>query len=402
MSSTTSPNTQAILLLTSPLLAGGGQVPGQLYGAAEYLRLARGLHDQGFAPHDLLAANADEVITTCFPEEAARLRALLGRGLVLAEALRKWSSVGIEVISRADEHYPRRLQNRLKEMGAHRPPVVFCIGNRALAENGGLAMVGSRDASKSDLEWTAAVAVHRVEQGGQVVSGGARGVDQAAMLAALGHGGQCVGFLADGLSKARRAGKYRNHLKEGNLLLLSAADPDVGFKPWRAMERNKYVYAIAEEAVVVQSAQKGGTWEGVTEQLKMEGRCPVFLRPDASSGGLKALNLIGAQWWPSERLPKGMVQEPARGGLPSAPLEDGQLILKSSIIDRLKSGGHIDAKGMRVTDIQKAVNFPGTRKALTSILKALIDDGALRKMSNGKYRVIGSPISLIPPPSLFD
>ena len=97
-----------------------------------------------------------------------------------------------------------------------------------------------------------------------------------------------------------------------------------------------------------------------------------------------------------------MVQEPARGGLPSAPLEDGQLILKSSIIDRLKSGGHIDAKGMRVTDIQKAVNFPGTRKALTSILKALIDDGALRKMSNGKYRVIGSDTPLVPRPSLFD
>lgn len=391
MSSTTSPNTQAILLLTSPLLAGGGQVPGQLYGAAEYLRLARALHDQGFAPHDLLAANAEEVITSCFPEEAARLRALLGRGLVLAEALRKWSSVGIEVISRADEHYPKRLQNRLKEMGGHRPPVVFCIGNRDLAEYGGLAMVGSRDASESDLEWTAAVAVHQVEQGGQVVSGGARGVDQVAMLAALGHGGHCVGFLADGLSKARRAGKYRNHLKEGNLLLLSAADPDVGFKPWRAMERNKYVYAMAEEAVVVQSTQKGGTWEGATEQLKMEKGCPVFLRPDASSSGLKALNLIGAKWWPSERLPKGMVQEPSQGQLTSVPLEDGQEILKRSIIELLKSGGHIDAKGMGVTDIKKALDFPGTRNDLTPVLETLMADGTLHRMSNKKYRVIGSP-----------
>ena len=402
MSSTTSPNTQAILLLTSPLLAGGGQRPDYLYGAAEYVRLAQGLHDQGFAPHDLLAANADEVIRMCFPEEVARLRALLGRGLVLAEALRKWSSVGIEVISRADDHFPKRLQRRIREMGAHRPPVVFSIGNRALAEKGGLAMVGSRDASESDLDWTAALARHQVDSGGQVVSGGARGVDQAAMLAALNHGGQCVGFLADGLSKARRAGKYRNHLKEGSLLLLSAADPDVGFKPWRAMERNKYVYAMAEEAVVVQSAQKGGTWEGVTEQLKMEKGCPVFLRPDASSSGLKALNLIGAKWWPAERLPQDMVQEPSQGGLTSASPEDGQEILKRSIIELLKSGGHIDAKGMGVTDIQKAVNFPGTRKTLTSILKALIDDGALRTMSNGKYRVIGSDTPLVPPPSLFD
>ena len=232
MSSIASPNTQAILLLTGPLLAGGGQVPGQLYGAAEYVRLARVLHEKGFEPKDLLAAHADKVMAGYFPEEEARLRGLLGRGLVLAEALRKWSSVGIEVISRADDHYPVRLKNRLQDMGAHRPPVVFCIGNRNLAEKGGLAMVGSRNASESDLDWTVAVAKHQVETGGQVVSGGARGVDQAAMLAALGHGGQCVGFLADGLSKARRAGKYRTHLKEGNLLLLSAADPDVGFKPW--------------------------------------------------------------------------------------------------------------------------------------------------------------------------
>lgn len=402
MSSITSPNTQAILLLTSPLLAGGGQVPGQLYSAKEYQRLARVLYEQGLAPHDLLAAHADEVITTCFPEEVALLRGLLGRGLVLAEALRKWSSVGIEVISRADEHYPKRLQNRLKEMGAIRPPVVFCIGNRALAEKGGLAMVGSRDASDDDLEWTAALAKHQVDLGGQVVSGGARGVDQAAMLAALGHCGQCVGFLADGLSKARRAGKYRKHLKEGNLLLLSAADPDVGFKPWRAMERNKYVYALAQEAVVVQSAQKGGTWEGAKEQLKLEQGCPVFLRPDPTSNGLKALNLLGAKWWPIERLPQDMVQEPSQEGLTSAPLEDGQEILKRSIVDLLKSGGHIDAKGLGVTAIQEAIDFPGTRNQLTPVLKALIDDRTLEKMSNWKYRVIGSPKPSAPPPSLFD
>ena len=58
----------------------------------------------------------------------------------------------------------------------------------------------------------------------QVISGGAKGVDQEAMLAALGQGGTVVGILADNLGRATVSGKYRQAIRDGRLVLLSACD----------------------------------------------------------------------------------------------------------------------------------------------------------------------------------
>ena len=75
----------------------------------------------------------------------------------------------------------------------------------------------------------------------QVVSGGARGVDTAAMLSALEAEGTAVGVLADSLAKAAVAGKYRTGIKEGRLTLVSACDPNASFNVGNAMGRNKYI-----------------------------------------------------------------------------------------------------------------------------------------------------------------
>jgi predicted Rossmann fold nucleotide-binding protein DprA/Smf involved in DNA uptake len=62
-------------------------------------------------------------------------------------------------------------------------------------------------------------------------------------------------------------------------VLISTYNPEAGFNVGNAMGRNKYIYALADFAVVVSSDyQEGGTWAGADEELRRERGRPVFVR----------------------------------------------------------------------------------------------------------------------------
>ncbi|MBD2614611.1 DNA-protecting protein DprA [Nostoc punctiforme FACHB-252] len=167
---------------------------------------------------------------------------------------------------------------------------------------GGLAILGSRDVDDEIVGYTRRVAQNIAVQGMQVISGGARGVDQAAMLGVLDAGGTCVGILADSLTKTAINSKYRSSIQEGRLTLISSYDPEAGFNTGNAMGRNKYIYALADYALVVNSSfGKGGTWAGAVEALSRLQDIPVFVRlhPTASEGN-QQLHNQGAKAFPPE------------------------------------------------------------------------------------------------------
>jgi predicted Rossmann fold nucleotide-binding protein DprA/Smf involved in DNA uptake len=83
------------------------------------------------------------------------------------------------------------------------------------------------------------------------VSGGARGIDQAAMRGALEAGGKVTGVLADSLEKTAMNRDHRSMLMEGQLVLVSPYDLSAGFNVGNAMQRNKLIYAFADAALVV-------------------------------------------------------------------------------------------------------------------------------------------------------
>ena len=83
-----SPNTQAILLLTAPLIAGKGASSPELLTPGEYKRLARHLREIQRQPADLLSPDANDLIHACQPViEAPRLQRLLGRGFLLSQVI---------------------------------------------------------------------------------------------------------------------------------------------------------------------------------------------------------------------------------------------------------------------------------------------------------------------------
>jgi predicted Rossmann fold nucleotide-binding protein DprA/Smf involved in DNA uptake len=295
-----SSETQAILLLTAPLIAGRkGATNDELLTPGEYRRIAGELHKLGRSPSDLLGSDAAEIareLDAVIPAE--RTCRLLDRGFLLSQALERWQARAIWILSPGDAEYPQKLKSRLQEDS---PTILYGCGQPQLLEAGGLAVVGSRHVDELLIDYTEAVGRQCAEAGKTVVSGGAQGIDRAAMRGALEAGGRVTGVLADGLEPAALNRDSREWLLDGKLVLISPYDPGAGFNVGHAMQRNKAIYALADAALAVSADyEKGGTWAGAAEQLKKFHFVPVYVRSTGEMGpGLQALAKMGAQPWPN-------------------------------------------------------------------------------------------------------
>jgi predicted Rossmann fold nucleotide-binding protein DprA/Smf involved in DNA uptake len=299
-----SANTQAILLLTAPLITGRGEHSKELLTASEYAKLARFLRHKECQPADLVAAGASELVLESGKiVNSDRLQRLVARGFLLSQAIERWQARSIWVVSKSDVAYPARLKERLKDLA---PPVLYGCGDSAILNTGGLAVVGSRNADSTVLESATRIGELAARAQRTIVSGGARGVDQAAMTGVLEAGGKAAGVLADSLERAVLDRDHRNYLRDGQLVLLSPYDPQAGFNIGNAMQRNKLIYALADAALVVQSDYgKGGTWAGAIEQLEKLRLVPVFTLPNARQDvALESLGKKGALTWPNPTTPE--------------------------------------------------------------------------------------------------
>ncbi len=262
---------------------------------AEWGRFAAWLKDKSITPADLLTENPNTLLASWGDRYISleRLRALLARGHSLALAMEKWQRAGLWVLTRSDVDYPKRLKARLR---TDSPPVLFGCGNRSLLEVGGIAVVGSRNAGEADLAFTTALGAKAATQGVAIVSGGARGVDEHAMLGTLRAGGQVIGVIADNLLSAATSAKWRKGIMDGNLVLFSPFYPEAGFSTGNAMARNKYIYCLADTAVVVHSGQTGGTITGAQENLKKQW-IPLWVKPNQDNDtGNSLLVTKGGRW----------------------------------------------------------------------------------------------------------
>jgi len=277
---------------------------------------------------DLLRMRAEQVPAALklSEDEASRLASLMARRTGVEEALERLESIGIWVVTRAEDDYPLRLRERLR--GAA-PTVLYGAGDRRLLSRRGVAIVGSRNVDERSIELTKTIGSACAESELVVYSGAARGVDKIAMGGALVAGGTAVGLLADSLEKALRAADARVAIEEGRLVLATPYAPSAGFTVGMAMARNKLIYCLADFAIVIASdAEKGGTWAGAEEALKA---CwvPVFAvnGPDAPDGNVLLIkrgaipfpyvleNLTGSlrDWLEEHALPKTRVE--AQGSL---------------------------------------------------------------------------------------
>jgi len=285
-----SENTQAVLLL-STFFSKPKKGEVRPLTVIEYGRFARWLHEFNYTPSSLFH-QFDEVVSKWKDPKgkitADRLADILGRKAAMGLALEKWQRAGIWVITRQDSEYPQLLKRQLRYIS---PPVFFGVGNKALLQKGGLAVIGSRGIDDVDEKFTQAIAQQAAQENINIVSGAARGVDETAMLAALQAGGTAIGIMADSLLKAATVSKWRKHLQSEQLVLISSFYPEAGFSVGNAMARNKYIYTAANSALVVRADEgKGGTWAGAKENNENHW-VPLFVkRQSDASGNIVLLN----------------------------------------------------------------------------------------------------------------
>ncbi len=214
-------------------------------------------------------------------------------------------SAPIHLLTVLDDNYPHLLKTSLKR--EQTPPVLFYAGDLRILERQTIAIIGSRKAGEESLAFTRTVSSYLAQQGANVISGNARGVDRTAYEGATSTEGCTTVVLPHGIRKLSGV-QWRALLAEieaGKVLLLSQFHPDAQWVVSRAMERNKVVTGLAQIVIVAESDTEGGTWAGATGALRQNR--PLYVRDTASSStlpGNKALIEQGGHPlpWPTEQL----------------------------------------------------------------------------------------------------
>jgi DNA processing protein len=198
---------------------------------------------------------------------------------------------GYHIIPLNSPDYPVVLKENLKTKSS--PPVLYVKGRKSMLQEDAAAIVGSRQAGKTALEFTEHVAIKCAKELKVVVSGFAKGVDKQALDSTMEAHGKSIIVLPQGILTFQSGfSKYYEPIVNGDLLVMSTFFPKSGWDVGFAMARNAYIYGLAKEIYVAESDNKGGTWEGAI--LGLQRKRKIYVRvpePGEKNANLKLLQL---------------------------------------------------------------------------------------------------------------
>ena len=200
---------------------------------------------------------------------------------------------GFQIIPVNSPGYPAVLKENLKMKGS--PPVLYIKGRKGLLQDDAVAVVGSRSAGKTALDFTDRVARKSVKESKVVVSGFAKGVDRQALDSAIAAHGKSIIVLPQGILTFQSGfKKYYEPIVNGDLLVLSTFFPNAGWDVGLAMARNAYIYGLAGEIYVAETDSKGGTWEGAMDGLRRHRTVYVRIPEPGETNANRKLIDLGA------------------------------------------------------------------------------------------------------------
>jgi DNA processing protein len=193
---------------------------------------------------------------------------------VTARELQRAEKLGATVVTLVDPGYPEQLRDLPLP-----PPVLYCRGTVTTAP--GIAIVGSRQASRLGRQVAELAGRELALRGLNVVSGFARGVDAAAHRGALSAtGGRTVAVLGCGLD----FDYPRGHRGLGDRIAARGAvvtEFPFGTRPAARNfpVRNRIIAALAEGTLVVEATPRSGSL--ITARLALELGRDVYAIPGA-------------------------------------------------------------------------------------------------------------------------
>lgn len=184
--------------------------------------------------------------------------------------------------------YPQRLREI-----AGAPSLLYCKGDVQLLNGPCVAVVGSRKASRHNLDLAANFGRGLSACGITVVSGMALGIDRQAHVSALRDVGKSIGVLGTGIDMAYPLANrdlYDNMAGKG--LLISEFAPQTPPGIYNFPVRNRIISGISLAVLVIEAAQRSGSL--ITARLALEQNREVFAVPGEamSARSMGCQNLI--------------------------------------------------------------------------------------------------------------
>ncbi len=251
-------------------------------GARTLARLLGVLSSEQLELEDLFSADSAELLQRCkLPGDFA---ARVGTDFEEAEQLRQeleGQSIRMLVLGRAG--YPSRLTDVLGEAS---PPVLFVHGDTDLWEQPATAICGSRRVSQQGSNTASNLAAQLAQQGINIVSGYAAGVDQAAHGSAVEAGGATTLVLPTGVLRFNMTDILDAATTDDRLLVISEFHPHSPWSTWNAMQRNKTIIGLVDAVIVVEPAMSGGTYETAKAALRLDR--PLYLALSAENDNEEA------------------------------------------------------------------------------------------------------------------
>ncbi|GAC1408089.1 MAG: hypothetical protein NVSMB64_15840 [Candidatus Velthaea sp.] len=222
-------------------------------------------------------ANGDAAAVRDFVQTDSALRLAEARRDARLD-LEALQTAGARLVTLADAEYPAGLRD------LRSAPAFLCV--RGVLPVGGIAIVGSRDASAEGLGFAYELA-RRMER--SLVSGLALGIDAAAHRGGLSSGVAQIAYVGTGIARtypATHAGLAEAIVTSGGAIA-SERLPGETVTRWSLAQRDRLQAAHAQAVVLVESDAAGGAMHTMRFAHELGRRC--FVRAGDGSGNRIAL-----------------------------------------------------------------------------------------------------------------
>jgi len=162
---------------------------------------------------------------------------------------------GINVVSYGDEDYPENLRNIYDP-----PAVLYFRGTMARKDKTAIAIVGSRKCSKYGAEMAESIAYDLAASGITVVSGMAKGIDEAAHRGAVKAGGRTAAVLGSGFRHIYPPDSEElvSLILENGLVMTEFSSETMPLS-MHFPRRNRIISGLSLGVLVVEAAEKSGS-----------------------------------------------------------------------------------------------------------------------------------------------
>lgn len=179
-------------------------------------------------------------------------------------------STEFDLVTVLDAEYPLALR------GIHQMPPMLFVKGQLRAEEVGISVVGSRNASERGLLIAAVAAEELTARGISVISGLAHGVDGAAHEATLRAGGRPIGVIGTGVNRVYPANHRELHARVAAAgALVSQFLPDAPPTRQTFPMRNVTMSGLGRASIIVEASERSGT--RIQARVAIEHGRPVIL-----------------------------------------------------------------------------------------------------------------------------